>query len=310
MPFRNVVALQNYTNAILLEILNPTAALVTDCRADVGMLSTYGSVEQPTGPPAGWTHKAWAADKYWYLPFIFKPNTNAVIRSKLGTLVCDASNYSIDRVFIASCGSIPKFYSNTSSFPYRDPSSTTVRTIDLRSILPNIIIQPWSPSLTGIYLNVETDLSAQAASIRTWAQTAGNVFLNHALYSVLGYTYFSVSVGAGVPFTHLLTANYTKPFLSGDQVSTAVSMGTEWYRAGSPASGWTPTDLMKFTVGATDYIHAYYARYGTAGGILEIKHYLTTNAPCIIPEAWVPVYIAQVPLYLGGYLADAYVEET
>jgi len=233
-----------------------------------------------------------------------------VIRSKLGTLVCDASTYSIDRVFIASCGSLPKMYANRSSFPYRDPSQNALRYIDVRSLLPNIMIQPWTSSLVGVYLNIEDDLSGQAAAIRTWAQTAGNVFINYARYSVLGYTESSLPVGVGVPFTHLLTANYTKPFASGDQVSTSVSMGYVHYRTGSPASGWTITDLMKFTVAATDYYSARYGRYGSAGGIVEINHMPSAAETAVIPEAWVPVYIMQVPLYLAGFLADAYVEET
>jgi len=311
MPFRNLSAIQNFTNSILLEIMNPTAALVNDCRADVSMLSTYGSVEQPSGPPAGWTHKRWATGAYWYLPFIFKPNTNAVIRSKLGTLVCDASQYSIDRVFIASCGTIPKCYANRADLRYYDETTSADKTIDLRSILPNLIVQPWTSALEGIYISSEIDQSANAASIRTWAQTAGNVFLNlNFNTSVLGYTYTYMSV-VNPPYTWLLTANYTKPFLSGDSFTWPFSTSYIGYRTGSPSGGWTITNLIKFIQAATDYYPCHMGRVGTAGGIVEyLSHKPTYDRRIILQEAWLPVLVMQIPLYLGGYLADAYVEET
>jgi len=310
MPFRNVSALRGFTNAMLLEILNPTAALVNDARADVSMLSTYGSIEQPAGPPAGWTQKKWAAGAYWYVPFIFKPNTNAVIRSKLGTLVCDVSNYSIDRVFIASCGTIPKIYANRSDIRYRDTTANAEKIVDIRALLPNIMIQPWTSALEGIYVSDNVNNSANAASIRTWAQTAGNVFVNlNNPNSVLGYGIAYIDPINPI-LTWLLTANYTKPFLSGDSAAVSYTVTGYRYRTGSPTSGWTITNILKLTSGATDYYSCHYGRYGSAGGIVESLSYDSTPFWQCLLEAWLPVVIMQIPFYLGGYLADAYVEET
>jgi len=128
------------------------------------------------------------------------------------------------------------------------------RSIDLRNIFPNLIIQPWNLNLQGVLINSVDDLSPQAPAIRSWASTAGNVFVNfNNRYPVLGYGYLYTDLALGTPFTHLLTANYTKPLISGDMQSTTASASYAAYRTGTPTAGWTITNLMKFTRLGTDY---------------------------------------------------------
>ena len=311
MPFRNQMMYQGYTGYLLLEILNPTGGLVNDARANTAMLNSYGTIEQPPAGP-GWVTKKWQAGTYWYPPLIAKTSTNAVIKSKAGILVCDAVNYSISPLYFASLGSIPKIYAKYSNIYYRNAITNAVISVDLRTIFSNIIFEPWTSNMEGIFINHDDDLSSQAAAIRTWAETAGNIFINFSQTSVLGFTYSNINTPTQTPYTHLLTANYTKPFLNGDQVSTQYAAGWQRYRTGSIASGWTSTDLMKFTVATTDYYVVYYARKTATshGGIVELLTSTNAQERLVVPEEWIPIYVMQLPLYLGEYLADAYVEDS
>jgi len=311
MPFRNQLMYQGYTGYLLLEILNPTGGLVTDCRANTAMLNNYGTIEQPAAGP-GWVHKRWQAGTYWYPPLIAKTNTNAVIKTKAGILVCDGQNYSISPLYFASIATIPKIYAKYAYIKYRPATSNTVISVDLRTIFSNIIFEPWTSNMEGIFINQDDDLSSQAATIRTWAETAGNIFINISAASVLGFSLSNINTPNQTPYVHLLTANYTKPFQSGDQVSTQYAPGWQKYRSGTIASGWTSTDLMKCVVSATDYFLVYYARKsGTShGGIVELLTSTNDGERIVVPEEWIPIYVMQLPLYLGEYLADAYVEDS
>jgi len=310
MPFRNQLAYKDYTGYLLLEILNPTGGIVTDARANTAMLNNYGTIEQPAAGP-GWVHKRWQAGTYWYPPLIAKTNQNAVIKTKAGILVCDGVNYSISPLYLASVATIPKIYAKYTNIKYRLATASGVISVDLRTLFSNIIFEPWTSNMEGIFINQDDDLSAQGAAIRTWAETAGNVFINIAGTSVLGFSLSNISPPSQTPYTHLLTANYTKPFQSGDQVSVAYAPGWQKYRSGSIASGWTSTDLMKLTVGGTDYFLVHYARKSgtTHGGIVELLTSTNDSERIVVPEEWIPIYVMQLPLYLGEYLADSYLED-
>jgi len=66
------------------------------------------------------------------------------------------------------------------------------------------------------------------------------------------------------------------------------------YKTGSPASGWTITDLYRFTYGGSNYVTGYYGRYASAAGIIEVLGGPQDGYHAICPEDWSIIYAMQV----------------